>query len=293
MDLFAGMQKIEVDFDRARFEKWTPRTIDLDLLLYGSDIIDLPPKLKVPHPEMHLRSFVLNSICELNAEIIHPVLNVSLKELNDRLNNTDFFLDDQKPQLICIAGIIGVGKTTLAQRLSKEINTPLLLEPYAENPFLPALYAGSNEYALASQIYFLTSRTEQLSDNILEKNKIYVADYIFEKELIYANHFLDSQQLSLYQKTNKQLSVNLSRPVLVIYLQDSIQNCLLRIHKRNRPFEQEIQPDFLKKLSDEYEKLFGQWITSPVIKLPIEQFDCKKARDIDLLINQVKSYLTL
>ncbi|MHC4270790.1 MAG: 2-amino-4-hydroxy-6-hydroxymethyldihydropteridine diphosphokinase, partial [Planctomycetota bacterium] len=202
-NLFAFMQEIEVDFDRVRMEKWSPRTIDLDLLFYGSDIIDSLPKLQVPHPEMHLRSFVLNGICQLNPELVHPVLKIPLNQLKDRLNGNDFFLDNKLPQFVSIAGIIGVGKTTLAEKLTDSLNGKLLLEPYAENPFLPALYAGNKEYALASQIYFLTSRTEQLASDTLQKGNIHISDYIFEKELIYAHHFLDSQQLTLYEKTNK------------------------------------------------------------------------------------------
>ncbi|MHC4293823.1 MAG: 2-amino-4-hydroxy-6-hydroxymethyldihydropteridine diphosphokinase [Planctomycetota bacterium] len=290
-NLFAFMQEIEIDFDRVRMEKWSPRTIDLDLLFYGSDIIDSSPKLQVPHPEMHLRSFVLNGICQLDPELIHPVLKLPIIQLRDRLNGKDFFLNNERPQFISIAGIIGVGKTTLAEKLTQSLNAKLLLEPYAENPFLPALYAGNKEYALASQIYFLTSRTEQLGSDELEKGKVYIADYIFEKELIYADHFLDAQQLTLYEKTNKQLSGKVTQPVLVIYLHDSIQNCLDRIHKRNRPFEQEIHTDFLQALNTSYEQLFGQWKTCPVIKLSMDQFDCTKAEDVDFLTDQIKSYI--
>jgi deoxyguanosine kinase len=289
-DLFRIMQEIEIAFDRARLEKWTPRTIDLDLLLYGDAIIELPD-LIVPHPEMHLRSFVLNGICELNPEIIHAVLKVPLCHLRDRLNGKDFFLNPQRPQLISIAGIIGVGKTTLAQKLTKTLGAELLLEPYAENPFLPAVYAGHKEYALASQIYFLTSRTEQLNLNILKDGRSYITDYVFEKELIYANYFLDEQHLTLYQKTNKQMAGKITQPVLIIYLQDSPEKCLERIHKRNRPYEQEIQTDFLQALSNAYEKLFDEWKTSPVISLSMDKFDSTKAEDIDFLKNQIKSYI--
>ncbi|MHC4264686.1 MAG: deoxynucleoside kinase, partial [Planctomycetota bacterium] len=204
-----------------------------------------------------------------------------------------FFLDKERPQLISIAGIIGVGKTTLAEKLTESLNSKLLLEPYAENPFLPALYAGNKEFALASQIYFLTSRTEQLASETLEKSTIHISDYIFEKELIYANHYLDAQQLTLYEKTNKQLSGKIARPVLVIYLQDSVQNCLDRIHKRNRTFEQEIQPVFLQALKTSYEQLFEQWRICPVIKLSMDRFDCTKPENIDFLTNQIKSYLVL
>jgi 2-amino-4-hydroxy-6-hydroxymethyldihydropteridine diphosphokinase len=291
-ELFVRMQEIEIEFDRVRMEKWSPRTIDLDLLLYGDMFFD-SAELTVPHSEMHLRSFVLNGICQLDPELVHPVLKIPLNQLNDRLNGKDFFLDNKRPQLISIAGIIGVGKTTLAEKITKELSANLLLEPYAENPFLPGLYAGNKEFALASQIYFLTSRTEQLSSDNLEKSTIHITDYIFEKELIYALKFLDEKQLALYQKTNKQISTKVTKPVLVIYLQDTVTNCLERIHKRNRPFEQKIQPDFLQSLSEAYQKLFNDWKTSPLIRLSMDQFDCTKSGDVDFLTNQIRSYIAV
>jgi len=292
-DLFAFMQQIEKELDRIRNVKWAPRTIDLDLILYGNDIIDMPPKLIVPHPEMHLRTFVLGGMCELNPELLHPVLKVSLIELKHRLNGRDFFLDTERPQLISVAGIIGVGKTTLAEKLTDALQGQIVLEPYAENPYLPALYEGGHEYALASQIYFLTSRTEQLAQDVLEKGKVYISDYVFEKELIYARQFLDKQQFELYHKTNTQFAFKVSAQVLTIYLQDSIQNCLERIHQRNRSFEQNIQPDFLQSLSNAYENLFDDWNISPLIKLSLEQFDCTKSEDIDVLARQAKSYIAV
>ena len=84
----------------------------MDILLFGEEIIN-SPDLTVPHPQMHLRSFVLKGLCQFDADLLHPVIKEPMKELANRLNNTDFVLNPKLPQLVGIAGIIGVGKTTL------------------------------------------------------------------------------------------------------------------------------------------------------------------------------------
>ena len=106
-DLHKTLSDIESELGRARRGQWWPRTIDLDLLLFGKEILE-SPDLTIPHPQMHLRSFVLEGLCQLNGEMFHPVMKVSLNELNARLNGCDFALDPDKPQLISIAGMIGV-----------------------------------------------------------------------------------------------------------------------------------------------------------------------------------------
>jgi 2-amino-4-hydroxy-6-hydroxymethyldihydropteridine diphosphokinase len=150
-ELYEKLVEIETLLGRERQGKWTSRTIDLDLLLFGADIID-SQHLIVPHPQMHLRSFVLKGLCQLNPELQHPLIKVSMKELAARLNGLDFMLNPNQPQLISIAGIIGVGKTTLARGLSEKFDCEVLLEPYDTNPFMPDVYAGKKELALDSQL---------------------------------------------------------------------------------------------------------------------------------------------
>jgi 2-amino-4-hydroxy-6-hydroxymethyldihydropteridine diphosphokinase len=283
-ELHIKLIDIETLLGRVRREKWSPRTIDLDLLLFGGDVIN-NPDLIVPHPQMHLRSFVLKGLCQLNGDVLHPVMKESINELADRLNGLDFAPNPNLPQLVSVAGIIGVGKTTLTKKLSSLLGCKLLLEPYDTNPFLPDVYAGKKELALDSQLYFLTSRVEQLDRNLLAQGQISISDYIFDKELIYARCLLDAQQLDLYEEIYQPLSVKVARPVLVIYMQESSQKCLERIHNRNRPYEQRIELQFLKALSRDYEQLFTNWKTCPVIRVSTSE-----DADIDNLINQIKCY---
>jgi len=289
-DLHETLIGTESSLGRTRREKWSPRTIDLDLLLFGNHIIN-GPDLTVPHPQMHLRSFVLKGLCQLNAELLHPVIKESIKELATRLNGCDFIHNPNLPQLISIAGIIGVGKTTLAERLSKLLGCKLLLEPYDKNPFLPKVYAGKKELALDSQLYFLTARTKQLNPDILPPGRITISDYFFDKELIYANLLLNRQQLVLYKKIYPQFVTKVVPPVLIIYMTDSPQKCLERIHKRNRPYEQKIKLQFLEALAAGHQRLFARWKTCPVIRISMSEFDCTRAGDIEHLANQVKYYV--
>jgi 2-amino-4-hydroxy-6-hydroxymethyldihydropteridine diphosphokinase len=289
-DLHKKTAEIEVSLGRVRQIKWAPRTIDLDLLLYGEKTINRA-NLTVPHPQMHLRSFVLNGLRELNGGLVHPVLEESIDELAARLNGADFVINGDLPQLVSIAGIIGVGKTTLTERLSKLLGCKTVFEAYDRNPFMPQVYAGKNEMALDSQLYFLTSRVAQLHKHSLTAGETIIADYVFDKELIYARSLLRDEQLELYEQIRKQITADVAAPVLVIYLTDSVENCLERIHKRNRPYEQKIKPQFLEALGRGYEELFTDWKSCPIIRKQMSEFDSDKNADVEHLAKQIKSYV--
>jgi deoxyguanosine kinase len=288
--LYEKLAEIEILLGRKRQGKWMPRTIDLDLLLFGSEVVN-GLHLTIPHPQMHMRSFVLKGLCQLNPDLLHPIIKEPMKELAVRLGGQDFMLNLHLPQLISVAGIIGVGKTTLAKGLSKKLGCELLLEPYDTNPFMPDVYAGKKELALDSQLYFLTNRISQLNHNILEPGRIVISDYIFNKERIYANRLLNPQQLDLYEMIFQSISAGVTQPVLVIYIQDSVQRCLERIHDRNRPYEQKIELQFLEVLSCDYEQLFADLKICPVIRIQLSEFNCRRDSDIEHLANQVKYYI--
>ncbi len=289
-DVHKKLLEVETALGRGEKNKWSSRIIDLDLLLFGEQIIN-NPDLTVPHAQMHLRSFVLKGLCQLKSSLIHPVIREPVNVLADRLNGQDFVLNPDIPQLVSVAGIIGIGKTTLAKKLSDLLNCKCIFEAYDKNPFLPDVYAGKKESALDSQLFFLNSRIEQLNNNVLVKGQLAITDYVFDKELIYANRLLDARQLTLYKKTYPPLAEKATQPVLVIYLQDTPKNCLNRIHERNRPYEQKIVLQFLEDLHRDYQQLFANWKTSPVIRKQISQFDCRKNKDLQNLANQLKYYV--
>ncbi len=289
-DLLKTLINIETALGRKRQEKWSSRIIDLDILLYGSEVID-SPHLTIPHPQMHLRSFVLEGLAALNGAFVHPVIKESFNELSRRLNGCDFVHNPDLPQLVSIAGIIGVGKTTLANKLSTRLGCQMLPEPYDTNPFMPDVYAGKQELALDSQLYFLTARVEQLNKNALEKGQTYISDYVFDKEPIYSRQTLNPEQLTLYYKIYESSKFKVASPVLVIYMTGSPQNCLERIHKRNLPYEQKIELQYLENLEAEYNQLFGNWKTCPVIRKKTSELDHSKDDNIDHLAEQIKYYV--
>lgn len=262
----------------------------MDILLYGSEVIK-SPHLTIPHSQMHLRSFILEGLCQLNGAFVHPVIKESINELSHRLNGGDFVINHHLPQLISIAGVIGVGKTTLAKKLATRLDCQMLPEPYDTNPFMPDVYAGKKELALDSQLYFLTARVEQLNKNALEKGEIYISDYVFDKELIYSRQTLSPEQLTLYDKIYQSSNSKVASPMLVIYLLDSPQNCLERIHKRNRPYEQKIELQFLENLDAEYTHLFSNWKNCPVIRENTSELDYTEDDNIESLAEQIKYYI--
>ncbi len=275
---------------RVRKSPWGPRTIDLDLLLYGDSIIQ-QNNLIVPHPQLHLRSFVLDGLCELSEQLVHPLLDVPVGDLLGRLNGRSIALNSQTPQLISVAGLIGVGKTTLVKRLASVLDAETFMEPYETNPFLAKVYAGKTELALDSQLYFLVHRATQLDPKALSRDRIYLTDYVFEKELIYARRLLDPDQLELYERLYHPFADSAASPVLVIYLQDSPANCLERIHQRNRPYEQKITLEFLEALEADYEQLFNHWEKSPVFRLPASAVRPDNEATLEHVALQVNAYV--
>lgn len=276
--------EIEAALGRIRRGKWWPRTIDLDILLFGDQVMNTT-ELTIPHTQMHLRSFVLDGLCQLNASLVHPVLDVPVGELKARLNGGDFALDADKPQLVSIAGNIGVGKTTLARKLAGLFDCEVLLEPYDTNPFMPAVYAGKKELALDSQLFFLIHRSKQINPSALAPDRVSIGDYLFDKELIYARRLLDARQLALYEEIYPPFAAKVAAPVLVIYMRDPPAVCLERIHSRNRPYEQRIELPFLEALDSDYDRLFERWKSCPVIRISTSQ-----AVDVDRLAHQIKYY---
>jgi len=283
-DLYKELSDIENELGRTRRGHWWPRTIDLDLLLFGEELIETPD-LTVPHPQMHLRSFVLDGICQLNGRLLHPVMNVTFDELKSRLNGCDYALDPDKPQLVSIAGVIGVGKTTLAGKLANLLDCEAIFEPYDKNPFLADVYAGEKKLALDSELFFLIERAKQLEADKLETGRICVTDYVFGKELIYARRLLDALQLDLYHEIHPRFAAQVTAPALVIYMRDPVKNCLQRIHSRNRPYEQKIELKFLQALDSDYEQLFGNWKSCPVIRISTSQ-----GTNTELIADQIKYY---
>jgi deoxyguanosine kinase len=219
------------------------------------------------------------------------VLRVTMETLSQRVKQGDFVLVPHMPQLISIAGNIGVGKTTLTDQLAQALNARVLYEPYDTNPFMPEVYAGNMAYALDSQLHFLVNRAEQVGRDTLVPGQVYVSDYLFDKEWIYASTLLDERQLTLYKQIYTPFAANVVTPRLVLYLHDSSKRCLERIHRRNRVYEQAIEPSFLDRLDQAYDALIQTWARCPVIRLDVARFDCLNPDHLVRLADEIPHYI--
>ena len=289
--LLKVLKNIEVSLGRQKSkEKWSSRTIDLDILLFANKTIR-KKDLIIPHRQLHLRSFVLKGLCELDGQLVHPVLGENVSVLYSRLNGKDFYFDADSPRLVSVAGIIGAGKTTLAAGLRDVLGFRLIKEAYDTNPFLARVYAGQKSFALDSQLYFLLSRCEQLRPDSFSPDGIAVSDYIMDKEMIYARIWLDAVQFEIYRKINAVMSKTVAAPAIAIYLKLSPQDCLQRIRKRSRSYEQGIDLNFLEKLHIGYEKLFETFNRCPVITIDAGAVDFRQKQEIESIGKKINYYI--
>lgn len=160
-----------------------------------------------------------------------------------------------KYNFITIEGNIGAGKTTLAHLLSKHFNARLILEEFAENPFLPKFYENKQQYAFPLELFFMAERYKQLKDLLQTKDmfqNITISDYLFTKCLLFAKVNLPEQEFMLYQKLFDIINPQLIQPDLLIYLHAPISKLKDNIKKRNRSYEQSINSDYLFSLQETY-----------------------------------------
>jgi deoxyguanosine kinase len=178
---------------------------------------------------------------------------------------------------IAIEGVLGVGKTTFARQLAQDINAKLILEEVDNNPFLDKFYKDMKSHALQTQLFFLLNRARQqepLKQLDLFSRKI-VADYLIEKDRIFAYITLEENELSLYEKVYSAVvnEGNLLKPDLVIYLQASVESLIERIKKRGRSFEKNISKDYIYNLSQAYNHYFSHFTGGALAIVNTDEID--------------------
>ncbi len=189
---------------------------------------------------------------------------------------------------VAIEGPIGVGKTTLARRLAKSLQAQLVLEDPAENPFLDSFYAQPLSYALPTQLHFLMSRRETLSQITSDTETPWVSDFLFHKDKLFASLTLDEKQYNLYQKITTELAFDLVLPDLVVYLQAPLDVLFDRIENRGKPSEQSIASNYITRLQRAYTDFFHTYIETPVLIVNASEIDfADNEHDYELLLKQI------
>jgi deoxyguanosine kinase len=170
-------------------------------------------------------------------------------------------------QYVVIEGVIGVGKTTLANYLCEAWNAALVLEEFEENPYLEEFYRDRRRYAFQTQITFLLSRYQQ-QQQLLQRDIFsprLVSDYLFQKDRIFANVNLNDKELWIYERLFPILERDVPPPDLVVYLQASTETLMERINRRSRTMEQDMSAEYIGALNDAYNYFFFHYDATPLL----------------------------
>lgn len=261
-----ALLQIESSLGRDRKKKgYQNRNIDLDILFYDNDCID-EDNLKIPHPELSKRDFVLYPLADIASKKKHPILKKTISKLIETLHEDKNILKTNiklktitlpQPNInyLCIEGNIGAGKTTFSEMLSQDFGAKLILERFKDNPFLPKFYDDPKRYAFPTEMSFLADRHQQLIDDISQLelfSQFSVADYDLYKSLIFAKITLQQPEFDLYKKVFEIIYRDIPKPDLYIYFYHNTEQLLKNINKRGRVYEKNITADYLEKINQGY-----------------------------------------
>ncbi|MBC8277524.1 MAG: deoxynucleoside kinase [FCB group bacterium] len=183
-----------------------------------------------------------------------------------------------QPYYIAVEGVIGAGKTSLAERLAERLHALLVLEQPDENPFLTDFYKDRAKYAFQTQLFFLLSRYKQQEEfpqpDLFHKKVI--SDYIFHKDRIFASLNLDAREYRLYEKIVEIMEPRIPKPDLVVYLQSSPNRLVKNIRIRNRSYEKSITEDYIDELNEAYNRFFFSYRSTPLLVVNSEKIDFVK-----------------
>ncbi len=191
---------------------------------------------------------------------------------------------------VAVEGPIGVGKTTLANRLAEDLGAELLLEGAGENPFLPRFYEKPRSHALATQLFFLMQRAEQLG-RLRQADlftPMHVADFMMEKDRLFAELTLDADEMLLYEQVHAHVTADFPPPDLVIYLQAPVKVLLRRISMRGFAYERHIDADYLQRLGEAYSRFFHSYESASLLIVNAAEIDLASSdEDYKQLLDQI------
>lgn len=305
--LLRVLKQIEADLGRTtkKSDTYESREIDLDILFYEDEVIN-EKSLLIPHPAIHLRKFVLAPLSNIAKEVKHPIFQKTVSELLDDckdeskiepikiwLKNPMKRFDFGNYNFIAIEGNIGAGKTSLSHKIAQDFNAKLILERFADNPFLPKFYKEPERYAFTLEMSFLADRYQQISDDLSQLDlfkDFMVSDYDVHKSLIFSKVTLAEDEFRLYRKLFYQVYKDIARPDLYVYLYQNTERLQANIKKRGRKYESDIQDDYLEKINSGYLNFLRNQTELNVKIIDISDKDFVKNREDYLwLLNEINA----
>jgi len=311
--------------ERTPGRRWEARTLDIDILLYGLEIVD-EARLNIPHPAIPDRRFVLRPLVDLAPNLFVPGLGATLSALLEDCPDTGAVTktphtltsalaesEPSRPQAelwpedrrgvttrldglpselryVVIEGVIGAGKTSLARLLATRFEAREVLERFDENPFLERFYEDRSRWAFQTQLFFLASRFRQQQD--LGRPDLFhqtvVSDYIFDKDRLFAQLNLSGDELHLYDTMFGIMKASVPKPDLIVYLQASTDRLMRLIQLRDRPYEREMDRSYIDSLNQAYEQFFFHYNNTPLLIVNTEQIDFVHSdNDLEEIVEQV------
>lgn len=283
------------------------RIIDIDIICSDSEILETE-NLKVPHPHLANRNFVLLPFLDLNYNWKHPITNETLQQIINNCNDKSScvaidILENSSKKIklnllnyIAIEGNIGAGKTTLATKIAKNFNAKMVFERFAENPFLPKFYKDQNRFAFPLEMSFLADRYQQLSDDLSQFDlftDFVVADYHIFKSIIFAKVTLHDDEFRLYKTLFDIIYKEMPKPDLYVYLYQNTERLLENIKKRGRNYEQDIEADYLEKINLGYLDFIKSQPNLNALIIDVSSLDfVKKHEDYLYILTKIQEKLS-
>lgn len=306
-ELLVKLLAIETDFGRKRKESdsYQSRTLDIDIIYYEKDIIDTA-SLTVPHPKMQDRKFILKPLSDITPQFYHPIFNKDTRNLLQECKDKSIITKQVKRlfknrhtffaslEYVAIEGNIGAGKTTLATKISEDFNAKLILERFAENPFLPNFYKDQDRYAFPLEMSFLADRYQQFTEdtNQLDLFKSFmVSDYDIYKSLIFAKVTLQQNEFDLYRKVFNFMYKEVKKPKIYVYLYQTTERLLQQIKQRGRDYEQNIELTYLEKINRGYFDFLRTYPKENQLIIDVSELDfVTHERDYETILIKIEDF---